>query len=256
MLLLLVANVAFWAYSQGHLAMLGLAPSDPREPHRLAGQVAPEALVVLNATRPTPDALPTTPLTDPPIPLVVNETDEPSALTPVAPEVPPASGQIGPAGVGTAPTVLPASCWQATGMPRPQEILVRAALENMDGMSGRWSLVEELLPTRWIIYLGPFPNNAALQQRRTELRRANVDHRELDVSSLSPGLALGTYSTQEAARRALADVTRQGVSGARVVQERPDTPLYTLKLEGVTDTQRRQIEAMGILSGRPLQRCP
>jgi hypothetical protein len=46
------------------------------------------------------------------------------------------------------------------------------------------------------------------------------------------------------------------VSGARVVQERPDTAFYTLKLEGVTDTQRRQIEAMGILRDSPLQRCP
>lgn len=244
MLLLLVANVAFWAYSQGHLAMLGLAPIDPREPHRLAEQVAPEALVVLNATRPTPDALPTTPQTTPPMPQVVNETDEPPAPTPLIPEASPA------------PVVLPATCWQATGMPRPQEILVRAALENMDGLNGRWSLIEGLLPARWIVYLGPFPSDAALQQRRAELRRANVDHRELAVPNLSPGLALGTYSTQEAARRALADVTRQGVSGARVVQERPDTPIYTLKLEGVTDTQRRQIEAMGILRDRPLQRCP
>lgn len=231
MLLLLVANVALWAYSEGHLATLGLAPSDPREPHRLAAQVAPEALVVLNATRPTPE-------------------------TPEASEVPPAPAPPGPAGVGAGPAILPATCWQATGMPRSQEILVRAALENMDGLDGRWSLVEELVPARWIIYLGPYPSNAALQQQRTELRWANVDHREVVVPNLSPGLALGTYSTQEAARGALADVTRQGVSGARVVQERPVTALYTLKLEGVTDTQRRQIEAMGILRDSPLQRCP
>lgn len=244
MLLLLVANGAFWAYSQGHLAGLGLAPIDPREPQRLAEQVAPEALVVLNAARPMQDPLPITAQPPPPMPQVVNETDEPPAPAPVTPEEPPA------------PAVLPATCWQATGMPRPQEVLVRAALENMDGMSGRWSLIEGVLPARWIVYLGPFPSDAALQQRRAELRRANVDHRELTVPNLSPGLALGTYSSQEAARRALADVTRQGVSGARVVQERPDTPIYTLKLEGVTDAQRRQIEAMGILRDRPLQRCP
>ena len=49
MLILLLANLAFWGYTQGHLAGLGLAPHDPREPQRLAQQVAPEALVVLNA---------------------------------------------------------------------------------------------------------------------------------------------------------------------------------------------------------------
>lgn len=242
MLILLLANLAFWGYTHGHLAGLGLTPRDPREPQRLAQQVAPEAVVVLNAARhetapaepppaaPTPPSLPADPTPSP---------------------APDPSTQL-----LSSPLPLPAACWQATGLPRPQEVLVRAALENMDGMNGRWSLTEGLLPARWIVYLGPFPNDDALQLRRTELRRANIDHRELSVPSLSPGLALGTYSTQEAAQRALTDVSRQGVSGARVVQERPDTPVYALRLEGVTDAQRRLIEATGILRDRPLQRCP
>ena len=162
-----------------------------------------------------------------------------------------------PAAASPAAAPVPAaSCWQASGLPRAQEILVRAALENMDGMQGRWSLAESVLPARWVVYLGPFPSEAALQQRRSELRRAGIDHRELSAPGLAPGLALGTYSTQEAAQRALGDASRQGISGARVVQERPDTPVYTLRLDGVSDAQRRRIEAMGILRDRPLQRCP
>ena len=48
-LLLLLLNVGFWAYTQGHLAPLGWAPENPREPQRLAQQVAPEKLRVVNA---------------------------------------------------------------------------------------------------------------------------------------------------------------------------------------------------------------
>lgn len=233
-LALLFANLLYWAYAQGHLAPLGLAPHDPREPQRLAQQVSPGALEVLNATPPQPV-----------------QPAQPLAPT----SQPPGARQATP---GPAPVMAdtPPTCWQATAMPEAQALLVRAALDNMEGMSGLWAMSETLLNARWIVYLGPFPSDAALQQRRAELRRANVDHRELPASSLSPGLALGTFSTEEAAQRALAAVTRQGVSGARVVQERPDTRLFTLRLEGVTEIQRRRIEATGILRDRPLQSCP
>jgi hypothetical protein len=67
---------------------------------------------------------------------------------------------------------------------------------------------------------------------------------------------LGTYSSDEAAERALAELRRRGVANARVVQERDETRLYTLRLPAVTEAQRRQIESFGVLGGRPLQRCP
>lgn len=263
-LVLLLANLAYWAYTRGHLEDMGLAPIDPREPHRLAEQVAPEALVVLNPDRPA--AAPSSasgPLHEPvpqPMPAWAEPPQAPAFPAPEAepePVAEPAPPVVAPAAAPPAPVrPLPQTCWQATGLTTPQEILVRAALDNMDGMGGLWRLTEAVLPARWIVYLGPFPNDAALQQRRAELRQADLDHRTLTVANLSPGLALGTFSTLEAAERALAAVTRQGVSGARVVQERPETPLFTLTLEGVTDAQRRRIEATGILRDRPLQRCP
>lgn len=271
-LLLVLANLAFWAYTKGHLAVLGLAPSDPREPHRLAMQVAPEAVVVLNATAraaPQGDSRPAAATRTSPIPAASLPAAEPVAADrapqsldaqPAAPaepsSVPVAAAPVPPATPPAAAPGTATSCWQASGLPRAQEILVRAALENMDGMQGRWSLAESVLPARWVVYLGPFPSEAALQQRRSELRRAGIDHRELSALGLAPGLALGTYSTQEAAQRALGDASRQGINGARVAQERPDTPVYTLRLDGISDAQRRRIEAMGILRDRPLQRCP
>ncbi len=44
--LLLVANVAWFAWSQGWLRVLGLAPTVQAEPERLERQVRPESLTL------------------------------------------------------------------------------------------------------------------------------------------------------------------------------------------------------------------
>lgn len=49
LVLLLLANGAYFLWSQGHLAAWGWAPANPSEPQRLAQQIKPEALKVLSA---------------------------------------------------------------------------------------------------------------------------------------------------------------------------------------------------------------
>lgn len=49
-LLLLLANGAYFAWEAGHLAGLGLAPSNQTEPQRLPAQIKPEAIRLLNST--------------------------------------------------------------------------------------------------------------------------------------------------------------------------------------------------------------
>lgn len=49
LVLLLLANAAYFVWSQGHLAGLGWGPVNPAEPQRLALQIKPEALKVLSA---------------------------------------------------------------------------------------------------------------------------------------------------------------------------------------------------------------
>ena len=54
--LLLLANVAYFAWTQGALTKLGLAPTQLSEPERLQQQIQPELLQVTPAT-----SAPTTP---------------------------------------------------------------------------------------------------------------------------------------------------------------------------------------------------
>lgn len=56
-LLLVLANAGYWAWTQGLLAAYGLAPANPSEPQRLAQQIRPEAMRLLDSS----DALPAAP---------------------------------------------------------------------------------------------------------------------------------------------------------------------------------------------------
>ena len=59
-LLLLLANVAYFAWTQGALSKLGMAPAHQTEPELLQLQVHPELLLVTPAT-----SAPTAPATPP-----------------------------------------------------------------------------------------------------------------------------------------------------------------------------------------------
>lgn len=73
-LLLLLANVAYYAWTQGALSKLGLAPAHQTEPERLQLQVHPELLLVTPAT--SASTVPATPPAPAPAP-----TDAASAPT-------------------------------------------------------------------------------------------------------------------------------------------------------------------------------
>ncbi|MBS7806584.1 SPOR domain-containing protein [Variovorax sp. PCZ-1] len=61
-LLLLLANGAFFAWSQGYLASIGFAPAHQTEPQRLQAQIKPDAMRLLSSTEAKRvEALATTP---------------------------------------------------------------------------------------------------------------------------------------------------------------------------------------------------
>ena len=45
---LVMANLLFWAWSHGGLRMFGWGPNDPREPQRVEEQLRPEVLRLLS----------------------------------------------------------------------------------------------------------------------------------------------------------------------------------------------------------------
>ncbi|MES2422978.1 MAG: SPOR domain-containing protein [Pseudomonadota bacterium] len=215
-LLLLLANGAYYAWSQGALEGLGLAPASPSEPLRVANQLKPGSVRLQLAE---PPAVP--------------------ASRPAA-EAPPA-----------APTV---ACLQAGPIEDEQLAAVRAALAALPAGAGKIEPLVEA--ERWMVYMGKFADDSALARKKAELKRRNVNFDPLTVPSLQPGLSLGRFSNEANANAALKQLEARGVTTAKVVIERTEGRGQYLRLPAVDDALRSKLDGLkAVLSGKPLQNC-
>lgn len=258
LLVLVVINMGYFAWSHGWMRSLGWAPGNQSEPQRVHQQVRPDALV-LPPVVPAPAAAPAVPVpvpdaataAAPPAPPTPTPTADNAAAVAVATAGATATAAPAPAAPPPAPAGI---CLQAGSFDEAQAKTLREALRKQGLDSSQWELQPATIAGRWMVYIGKL-QGAALEQRRSELRARNIDV-DRAGGALEPGLSLGRYSSEEAATRALTQVLRQGVRGARVVQERPATTVYTLRLPNANAALRQQAQALkSALAGKPLQSC-
>lgn len=223
-LILLLTNAGYYAWSQGLLRTWGLAPATQSEPERLERQLNPEALKLLSAQSPPPA-----------------ETDEPE------------SAEAAASAPATPPTPSSTQCLQAGSFDERQAAALRQAAATLP--SGSWTLDTVVVPGRWMVYMGRFPDAETVDKKRTELRALGIAY-DRPGAALEPGLSLGRFSSEERAQVALRDLARQGVRTARVVVERAEAKAYTLRLPAVDAQLRTQLDALqGALAGKPLAAC-
>lgn len=224
LLVLLVANAGYLAWSQGWMATLGWTPEAQTEPYRLKQQVRPDVLSVV----PTPPAAATPPPT-----ASSNSATEPDEE--ILPEI----------------TV----CLQSENMDEAQSKKLQQVLQQSDLPSTSWEMQSSAISGRWMVYLGKFPNETALEKRRAELRTRKIGY-DRAGGSLEPGLSLGRFSSEDAATRELGQMLNQGVRGARVVQERAPQTLYALRLSHATAAQRSILQRLQpSMGGKALRAC-
>ena len=254
--LLVLGNAGYFAWSQGHLDTLGLKPAEQREPQRLAQQVRPEVLRLLNG--PKAD---TAPVVAAPAPIAV-ATPAPAAVAP-PPTAPVATEPAAPAPSPTpAPTVAvaagngPRACWQVGGFTNDQAELLRAELALLGLPASGFAFTEVRSGGRWIVYMGRYDNQQQVDRKKDELRALGVSFREITAPGLAPGLALGTYSSEAAAQQALQRAERDGIRTGKVAQERAESQSVSVRLPAITETQRAAIDGLGeAMAGKRLQRC-
>ncbi len=265
--LLLLANAGYFVWTQGHLAPLGLAPAVEREPERLQGQIRPELQRLLDAPRDgqpapapaPPGVVPDTPTDEAPLTPAPASASEPTAPTleptPAAASAPVSAALATAAQLGAAAEPARA-CWQAGAFTEAQAERLRAALPELGLPADGWQLVESLSKGRWIVYMGRYDNTEQLERKKAELRALKMDFRTLSAPGLTPGLALGTFSNEAAAKQWLQKVTRDGVRTARVAQERAESVSFTLRLPDATPAQRAAVDGLGaLLVSKTLQAC-
>jgi len=241
-LLLLLANAGYYAWSAGLLQGWGLGPVSDAEPQRLEQQVEPQKLRLLTPQTASPAAAPASAVPARPASTASSPASAPGA---------PASGASIAAAAAAAPQ--PALCLQAGTFDARQADALRASLAAW--APGSWQLEETAVAGRWMVYMGRFPDEEIVARKRGELRALKIDY-DRPGPALEPGLSLGRFSSEEAAQRGLAQLASQGVRTARVVQERPDATAYTLRLPAVDDALRPRLEALQpALSGKALRPC-
>lgn len=232
-LLLLLANGGYYAWSQGLLRDWGLAPREQSEPQRVGEQLHPEWLRLLPPPGGRPAPPPAPPEAPPPAPASAREAQE------AAPSV--------------AAHSAPAECLQAGIFDTAQADTLRRAAAALP--EGSWRLEPATLPGRWMVYMGRFPDADQLAKKRAELRELGVAY-DRPNAALEPGLSLGRFSTEEAAQRGLTTLAAKGVRSARVVQERLDMPGFMLRLPEADARLRAQAEGLrGALAGKALRPC-
>ena len=218
-LVLLLANAGYFAWSQNLLADYGFAPQAQAEPQRLKQQIRPEALQLLALPR-----------------------DEPAQAQPAV---------VASSGVPSDA----AQCLQAGLFSDEQANALRPGLQA-SLPEGSWSLEGSAEPGRWIIYMGRYANEEALVKKRNELRRRNVSFEPLLNPALNPGLSLGHFNSQAEANSELDNIIQQGVRTARVLQERPEVRGHTLKLAAADAALVTKVNTLkALLAGKALQAC-
>ncbi len=219
-LLLVLANGAYFVWSQGLLRDWGLAPAQQGEPQRMAQQTQAGSLRILSAA-----------------------------------ELRAAEAAARAASLSSAQAAVAKNCLQAGLFDEAQAQSLRPALATALG-SATWSLESARQTARWLLYMGKYSRPELLQKKRAELQEIQVLYTELTQGSLAPGLSLGTFESQADANHALARLNKQGVRTAKVLLERPAQEGYLLKLPDATENLRAKVQALGpALAGKPLQAC-
>lgn len=218
-LALLLANALYFFWANGLLRAWGFAPVPQSEPHRLAQQIRPEALRVLGVDE-------------------ARRAEAAASLSALA---------------SSAPRV--AECLQSGPFDDAQASTLKRTLAGALP-SGGWVLDEAVGPGRWIIYMGKYPNGDALDRKKAELRQMGIAFEPVGSATLEPGLSLGAFPSQAAASQQMGELAQRGVRTAKVVQEKSEARIFTLRLPAVDETLRGRLdEVRAALGQRTLVAC-
>ena len=251
-LLLILANLGFFAWSHGYLRNAGLGPATVGEPQRLRQQIHPERLSVA-ATTVMPDAVPASAPSHP-----VPAASIPVAL--VSKQSPAASpDSSAPAAEASSSGGAKNSVCLQLGPYLTASSAVGAALR-----SAGFAPVERQrpLPPQWMVLMGPYPDTDTLKRKLGELQHLGLKDGSYaaihDRPRYMPGISLGVLSSEAAAQAQLAMVQSKGVSSAHVVQRNLGMQATTWVLAGLTKKQAANLHKLGegALKGKAPEACP
>jgi hypothetical protein len=251
--LLALANGAFYAWHAGWLPAMGPAVPEADNSDRLAAQVHPERLLVLTASGATAASAP---------PSSAEAASASGALTAFASSTASSQGSSTPevkaaentASNGT--TAPPLQCLEAGPFTLDEH---RQALLQMGKVmpKGTWATQAVSVPGLWLVYMGPYPDADSLARKLVELRRIrNLSFEEVrSPSNLALGVSLGRFADERQANAALETMRLRGVRTARVVNARPAMELMVIKVPQASQADQGKLSTLPLPAGKGFIAC-
>jgi len=222
-LALLLANLAFWAWSEGwFVAPLGMGPAVQREPARLARQIQPDSIRVLS----------------------------PDAVRAAVAGAASAAGVAGANDAAAARQCFEAGPFAPAALESAEQVLAAAALGS------GWIRASREIGAQYSVYIGPLTGRDAVQKKTAELKALKVAFEEVKPpGEREGGLALGRYDTRAEATGALEAFVRRGVRTARVVVMREANTEWRLRVDNVDAALAEQLRALALPGALTFNPC-
>ena len=207
-LLLVVANLAFFAWTRGWLDdVVGVRPGGEHEPERLRRQVEPDSVRIL-------------------APSSASTPNGAAAQAPTASASPPSEAL---------------ACLEA-GPFSAEQVAAAASALPATLPAGAWTDATLDKPGAWIVYMGRYGDRELFAKKKEEIARMKLPFEEVRNSpNLEPGLSLGRFDNRAAAEQALAGLALRGVKSARSVEITPPTSSHLLRVDAADEALVKQL---------------
>ncbi len=253
-LLLVLLNVALFAWTHGWLAAAGLTPNTDTEPQRLAQQIAPDSVRILNAGTAAPAASATAAASSASAEASAPAMPSPSAVSS------PAAASSGASAAASAPQTAaagPTVCREIGPYGAFETDAVDAAVATLRAAGLAPQREQHPLTEQWMVWL-PQPSDAAVKAELAQLAQTRLTTYAavVDRPRYQPGISLGVFSSEDAARAQLQNAVRAGVSGAQVVPRNAGLTRTVLRLPALTPAQLSTLQRLvPRLGGQTVRTC-
>ena len=244
-LVLILANMGFFAWAQGWLGTGLSNPQGGREPHRIKAQVHPDRLVIVP-------------------PVAASGADDGAA--PAAPAGSAAASNAVAAASAPLLAAAPASaaltaanatpmCMEAGPFTQNEQRQVTPQLAQLPG--GSWTSQNVAVQGLWLVYMGPFGDQDSYERKQVELRRIRgLNFEEVrSPANLAMGLSLGRYNQESQAQAALETLRQRGIRTARVVTVRAAQELTVVRVAQAGLAVQRVLAGLSLPAGKAFGAC-
>ena len=266
--MLLAANIGFWAWSQGALDGLTGVPHDSdREPQRLAAQIAPERLEILRTELPASAASAASAAHGAASAASATAATaiaaaSSAASTVAAASAPPAEASaaaLTPPTAAPVPTTapVPTVCLEAGPFNAAEWRTAQVALRRVLDDSS-WTLTSREKAGTWMVYVGPYKSREIMARRADQLRQLEIafeEARDLPDEYI-PGFVFGRYGVEADARALQTRLSSQKIRYVRVVPLVRPAVSHTVRIPKADPAMRARLAALKPrLSGNAFEPC-